>query len=315
MNLKKKWTQKRKKELLAYVLFLAIPVLQFIVFYIGVNFNSILLAFKEYTPVLQPDGTYRYDYAFAGFENFKDIIAEFTGENPTLRIALTNSFLVYAISLVVSVPLALLFSFYIFKKKFMHKTFQLMLFLPSIISGVVMAVAFTNIVDRVYPEIMGKLTGTYAQGLLSNADLRFWVLILFSVWVSFGSGILLYSGAMSRIPPEMLEAARIDGVNDVQEFWHMVFPMVFPTLSTLLVVGVAGIFMNQLNLYTFFPGGSPDETINTLGYYLFFETARAKMDRYPYLAAFGVMITIVVVPLTYAVKWALNKFGYKDVDY
>ena len=60
----------KRREMLFYILMIALPVLQFCIFYIGVNFNSILLAFQTYD---REGNTFR----FAGFENFVFQFREF----------------------------------------------------------------------------------------------------------------------------------------------------------------------------------------------------------------------------------------------
>ncbi|MBR4942973.1 MAG: hypothetical protein IKZ28_02995, partial [Clostridia bacterium] len=91
-----------------YFAVVGFPILQFCIFYIGVNFNSILLAFKNYDTLT---GT----YSFAGFEHFK---AFFTGlfENSVLVFAVKNSLIAYVVGLIVGLPLTLFFSWYIYRK-------------------------------------------------------------------------------------------------------------------------------------------------------------------------------------------------------
>ena len=91
---------------------------------------------------------------------------------------------------------------------------------------------------------------------------------------------------------------------------HITIPMIWPTITTFLIVGVAGLFTNQMCLYSFY-GESAEYANMTIGYYLYRETLKAGVDRYPYLAALGLVLTVIVVPLTYLVKWLTNKFGPK----
>ena len=60
---KKKLLNRKKKQLIFYICIVALPILQFCVFYIGVNFNSILLAFKTFDADTNK-------YVFDGFNNF-----------------------------------------------------------------------------------------------------------------------------------------------------------------------------------------------------------------------------------------------------
>ena len=97
----------------------------------------------------------------------------------------------------------------------------------------------------------------------------------------------------------------MDGATGLKEFFHITLPSVYPTITTFIVVGVAGIFTNQFHLYSFYRGGAPNELWN-LGYYLYAETQKVtaanSMAEYPLLSAIGLLITVVVIPLTFIVK-------------
>ena len=111
---------KRKiKNAVFYSVMMAWPIFQFIVFYIGVNFNSIILAFKDYNNETRV-------YEFAGFANLKIVIDRIT-RDPNMLIYLKNSILFYVIG-IFGTLLALLFSYYVYKK-LTGKAFVMFLFL------------------------------------------------------------------------------------------------------------------------------------------------------------------------------------------
>ena len=93
-------------------------------------------------------------------------------------------------------------------------------------------------------------------------------------------------------------------------FIYIVFPMIYPTFSTLFYTSVATIFTNQINLYSLW-GISAPPAVMTFGYYLYREVSMAGEARYPGLAALGVMMTLVAAPLTFFFKWLLQKLGPK----
>jgi ABC-type sugar transport system permease subunit len=112
---------------------------------------------------------------------------------------------------------------------------------------------------------------------------------------------------MFDISPEVIEAGKLDGALGIKEFWHIVLPLTFPTLSVFLVTGVATIFTNHYNLYMFY--SKPE--YNTLGYYLYLLAGNTvnSEQAVPEVAALGLILTAVAIPLTFAVKFALDKFG------
>lgn len=290
----------RQKDLIFYCLMMIWPVAQFCVFYIGVNFNSILLSFQDIDIV---NGTTTW--------TFEKIIQAFQDMTSSKNLLLTaqNSLLVYFLSLIIGTPLGLFFSYYIYKKMPGSGAFRVLLFMPSIVSGIVMVAMFQFFVEQAVPQLWSDLFGIKIKGLIENPDTRFGTILFFCIWSGFGTSVLMYSNAMSGISQEVVESAHLDGATGFREFIHITFPMIFPTLSTFLITGVAGIFTNQFALYSFYGGGAPND-IQTYGYYMYMKTKNATSEaEYPILSAMGLWMTIVAVPLTLLVKWALEKFG------
>lgn len=294
------------KDIIFCVLVLLIPTIQFLVFYIGVHFNSLSLALKNYDI---NTGTYH----FAGFENIAKAFESFSTET-VMQKGLRNSLILYAVGLLVGSTLAILFSYAIFKKIKGYSFLRIMLFFPSIISPIVMVLLFRNFVGSTLPFIIQKITGAAEAplGLLANSETQFGTLVFYTIWIGFGSSVLLYSGAMSGINEAVIEAAQIDGVSNTQELFHIVLPLVYPTFSTFIVVGVAAIFTNQMNLYSFYGTKPISYDLYTIGYYLYRETSliSGNVD-YPRVAALGVCISFFTIPLTLLTKWVLNKLGPK----
>ena len=292
----------RKKDLIFYVLMMLFPIAQFSIMYIGVNFNSFLLSFKN----IDIDGNYTWT-----FSNISDAF-NLLRTSPLLRSAAKNSLSSYLLLTFIGTPLGLVFSFYIYKKLPLSGAFRVILFLPSIISAIVMVTIFQFFVERAIPAFWQKAFNVKIKGLIENQASRYATIIFYNLWVGFGTGVLMYSNAMSGIPQEIVESAHLDGATGINEFWRITLPMVYPTLSTFLITGVAGLFTNQINLYSFY-GGSAPESVQTYGYYLFTRTQLAKSEsEYPLLSAMGLLFTMVIVPLTFGVKWMLEKFGPKE---
>lgn len=294
-----------KNDRLFYCLILFLPVLQFVIFYLGVNVNSFLLAFKNIT--LDENMKYQTAWSVGAFREAFELLR--TSE---IRQIIKTSFLSYFLKTVISVPFGLLFSYYIAKKLSGAKFFRVILFLPSILSSIVMVSLFRYFVNDAVPAFVEDITGkTEVLSLLSGANsVQYAVILFYNLWIGFGVSVLMYANAMSGISPEILDAAKIDGASGIKEFWYVTLPSVFPTLSVFLITGVASIFTDQLNLYSFY-GSDPSVPFKTFGYYLYCQTNKYvnDMSHYPTLSAFGLMMTAVAVPLTFLVKYLLEKFG------
>ena len=112
----------QRGKLILYISIMALPVLQFILFYILVNANSILLSFKKFDVV---DGA--YVQVFVGFENISRVISDLFTTESFLNM-IKNSLLFYGVSIIGGTVLSLAFSYYIYKKGFASNFFKTMLF-------------------------------------------------------------------------------------------------------------------------------------------------------------------------------------------
>ena len=283
----------------------AIPMVQFAIFYIYVNFNTVLMSFQSYE-INKATGLGKY--VWNNFANFKEVWRN-VADTKILLVGLKNSTILYAVSMIVGTPLSLFFSYYIYKKRPLHKTFKIMLFLPSIISSLVMTLLFQYFVNFSIPDIWKKVFGKTIEGLTSPATKTQLPTILFyCVWVGFGTSMLMYSGAMNNISESMVEACHLDGANNLQEFWYVTLPGVFPTLTTFLTTGIAGFFVADMSLFAFYGEGA-EAKLYTIGYYIFVQTKKAGLADYPYLASLGLVLTIIAMPFTFGLRKLLFRFG------
>ena len=303
------YKKKKRGDVIFYSLMIALPLLQYFIFYIVVNFNSISLSFQQY----EVDG-YGYKYVFVGadlFKNYKAVVFDLFHDQ-TLLSAIKNSFTVYLCRLFVVTPLALVFSYYLMKKLAGHHIFRVILFLPTIISSVILVYIYRILMDNVVPEILVKMVGGVKADYqyLVNPETRFATILMYRIFIAFGVNVLLYTGAMSGVSDDILEAARLDGVNDFGEFIYIIIPSVWPTLTIFLVTGVADFFINNLGLYDLY-GKNAESSVWTLGYYMYKHTVagEGRFELYPYLSTMGIVFTLIAFPISSLVKWALEKFG------
>lgn len=305
--------KKKISNLVFYICVVAIPVAQFLLCYVYVNANMFLLGFQKFDYGYESGREAGY-YFLSGshlFDNFKAFFnsAFGSGENYALKHAVKNSFIVFFTTYFISQTLSLLFSFYIYKQRAGSAFFRVMLFVPSVVSSIVMCLIFLYIGEDAIPGIAKLITGEACSGWFSDENIRFPFLIFFSIFVGFGSNTLLYVGSMNGINDSIIEACKLDGANSWQEFIYVAFPMIYPQFITFTVASCAGIFTNQLNLFSIYGGGELDYELYTMGYYLYDATKHASNIEYPAISAIGFIITCVTIPITFIVNKMLKKFG------
>ena len=289
----------KKNDVGFYFLVMAFPTIQFLIFYLYVHIDSFLLPFQSYDLAAGTMSWTTSNFKFAFDTLFSNNILHGFGLN----------LMSYAVSLCISMPLSLLFSFYIYKKNFGSKFFRVILYLPSIISSLVFVIIYQNFVERALPSLWMSMTGNQIQGLIESIKTRIPTIIFFGIFMGFGSNVILYTNAMLGISEEMVEAAKLDGAVGIKEFIYITMPSIWGTFSVFFINGLMLIFSGDLNAYAFF-GPTAPENVQTYGYYIFVETKKAiNIADYPDLAAISLLVSLVVIPLVLFARWALKKFG------
>ena len=295
------------KKLAFYTILMAIPVIQISLFYVYVNFSSFLMAFRNYS--LTDEGMI-YTYSWENFVNFQNGWAELVSD----QTRLANTFIYFAFGLIINIPLALLSSFYIYRKKHASGFFKVMLFMPQVLSSLVLAFIYKEILERGIPYWMGTLG---QPGLLTNPNSAVWFVILFNLIMSFGVNVLIYSSTMSGINESILESSEIDGCGSFRQFVYVILPMIYPTIVSLIIVFISAFFTNQYNVFTLFSSGDGTPATTCVGHYLYVQNLKATYYSigqkstltYPELAAVGLILTFIILPISLFSRWALNKFG------
>ena len=181
------------------------------------------------------------------------------------------------------------------------------MYLPNIISGVVLVVIFKYFIDDALVAWSNQKFGNWIGE--NNKT----VLLFYSIWAYLGTTVLVYSNAMGAVSDSVIESARLDGAGYFREFWNIYVPLIFPTMITFIINALAVLFIDQMNLFSFYTRSADPENI-TIGYYLYRETQRAGTDlsKYPELSAFGLLLTMVCAPLTLLIRKLLTKIGGVD---
>ncbi len=294
---------KMKKESIIFLCcILAFPILHKAIFYFGTNIRSVMLTFQTYDANTK-------SYEFVGFKNIIDFISDI-GNSIVVKTAMLNTLKLYALETFVSIPISLLCSYFVVKKVPFAGFFKVLFFLPGIMSSVVMVLMFMYFVEYAIPEIWMNLFSVELPLLLQKEPYAFRMMMVFSLWFGFASGIIMYVGAMTKTSDGIEDAAQIDGATIMQEFFHITLPCIYPTLCVFLVTSFVTIFSGSGAVFTFYADNAP-QSVYTMGYFLFTKVigTNGSPELYPYAAAGGFLITIIAAPLTFLLKFLLEKFG------
>lgn len=291
---KKATAFKRRGTIYFWIVSIVLVIIPFLVWWLYVNASTLTLGFREY----HSDGTYSY-----GFENFKWAIHELTNVESDLRIGVQNTIILWLCSTFIAFPLTYLTSIFLYKRVAGYKVFKFIFFMPSVISAVVLTSFFKfGFMDGgPLTELLKAITGEEIY-LFQNSDTAMTGIIIYSLW-TFGAGFVLWVAQFSRIPEDILEYAKLDGVNWWQEMTHIIFPLTTSFFSLQLFNMCLGILSADAPILLLTQGSYGTMTI---GYWNYINTLGTDASQ-ARVAAFGLLLTAISVPIALIVRHFTNK--------
>ncbi|MBO4572988.1 MAG: sugar ABC transporter permease [Clostridia bacterium] len=297
--------------------FLIFPLVQFFVFFVIVNYRSILMAFSD------ANGTFDW-----GKSNWLFFVKEWQSTEKPFQISLKNTLIYFIVSNFINLPLVIVFAYLLFKKCYGHRVFRVIFFMPSIIGVVVFCTLFRFFVGNFQGQegpvlwLTSKLYNLFGaqlpenamnQGLLGDSSTAFAAIMVETIWTGFGMSLILISGGLARLPESIFEAAKIDGVGMWGEFWHVVIPLLMPTVASVFMLNMAGLFTFYAPVMLLTEGSFETSTI---GWYITRYTLHRAQSggNLNYPAFVGVFVTIIAVPFILIVRKVLDKLT-PDVSY
>lgn len=283
------YNQVKLKRFLFVASFLALPIIGFLVFYLYVNFDSIMMAFKK------PVYTGGKIVEKWSFDTWKML---FTDESVTgeLLLGLRNTLLFYFSNLLIVFPVSLFMAYFFFKEIKGYRIFRFIFYLPCIISSSVLVILFKYAVgDGGILQWWCNLTGKEYVYPLTSEPNALMSILFYSISFGFGGKLIVLSGSMNGLNREVMEAGAIDGCNWFQEFTLLVIPMMWPTLSTMIILDAAGILGVSGPILAFSKGAFGTTALSFILYDLV--AGLNHSQNLNYAAALGFMMTLVTFPI------------------
>lgn len=295
----KKKDAPKRHETAFIVKMLFFPFAQWLVFWLYVNLSSISLAFKDLRT-----GAFTFD-------NFVTFWESLTAPYGDINIALKNTLIYFSTTMFIISPISLLIAYFLYKQIAFYKGFRVIFYLPAIVSSVAMVAVYCAFIDPKGPldKIISLFGGSIpGEGLLARAETATATIVAYTIWTGFCSNVLLFSGAMTRIPVELLESARLEGCGAMREFFQLIFPLIWPTTSTLIIVTCTGVF-NSSGPILLFTNGKFETT--TLAFWIFEQVygngAIGGTGSYNLVSCTGLVFTLIGMPIVLLLRWIMDK--------
>ena len=283
--------------------FIGIPILHFLVFFVYTNADTILLSFQTFDNMTGGD-------KWGGVRNYSEFFHQFVTPNTVLPKAIRNSIYFFLLNDFVILPLSFFAAFFLYKKMPLGNVFRVLFFIPSIISVVVLTMLFSFMFDSSIGVVDSLLRAIGLErvipdlGWFGDKRTAMPLLLLYCVWAGIGYNVVLLSGAMSRVPSEIVESGRLDGLTMFREMRSITLPLTGSTISTLLMMGVTVIFTLFMQPQLITNGGPNGETYTIA---LYIVNAIRSDGNLTMGATVGILCALVGTPIVLVVRKVLEK--------
>jgi raffinose/stachyose/melibiose transport system permease protein len=277
--------------------FIAPAVSLFSIFVVFPIFQTVWLSFWKWDRI-SPG-------VWVGLENYKKVLS-----NPEIYSAFSHSLVFVIFYSLLPITIGLLITLLLLRVKIRGESFfRAVLFLPQIISTVVLAISWRWIyaADGPINAVLAKIgLESITTAWLGNFDTSLFAVGIIGTWINYGLAMILFLSGAQRISQDLLDADRIDGANMRQEFRYILIPSIKGEISIVLIITITFALRNFDIVWNATQGG-PGNSTNVPSLFIY---KSAFVTRYVgEAAATSFILAIVILIVT-----GILLFSRKDAN-
>jgi multiple sugar transport system permease protein len=290
----------RKQKARLGLLFLAPIMSGILIFTAGPILFSLLLSFF-YWDIFKP-------MKFAGLANYQWLF-----EDEVAGAAFKNTIL-FAVATVVTqniLGFTLALSVRNILNKYFRFFFRSVFFLPLLMSGATISVFMSYMFNTDFGVVNYYLSliGISQIAWLTSTEVALITTVIIYVWQHIGFAFILFLGAFSTMPQEVLDAAKVDGAKGLKKIWHIYLPLVSPTLFFASVIGFIHAVQVFDQPYILTRGGPGDS--NRTAVMLIYDVAFQDLE-FGYGSAIAFVLFLIIFAATLIQFWAQKKWVFYE---
>ncbi|MBR6675997.1 MAG: sugar ABC transporter permease [Clostridia bacterium] len=213
-------------------------------------------------------GGYSPEKTFVGFDNYRILFSD-----DRFLDALKNSFFLIITVTAVTFVLSLFSAAALSRGKLFGKSFfRIILYIPNILSTVVIAAVFSAIYDPAR-GLLNSIISLFSDRdpilWLGDRDLVIWSVAIAMIWQAVGYYMVMYMSSMAQIPESLYEAASIEGAGPLRSFFTVTLPGIMETVRTTLTFFIISNINLSFLLVRAMTGGGPDGASEVLLSYMY----------------------------------------------
>lgn len=287
------------------------PVVRRLIEWGGVNYMFILPALAVYIVVILLPILRGIDYAFTdwdglnrsinyiGFANFQRMAGDVQ-----VRSAIGTT-LIIAFSLVaIKVTIGLLLALVVDSNLRSRNYLRIIFFMPVVLTPIIVSYMWKYIFSNQGPlNLILNAVGLESLRWLGDPTPALISVIIVTAWQSVGLSMVIFLAGLQAVPPELNEAAMMDGASRLKRLWFVTLPMLAPAMTICVVIAlIQGLrFFDQIYALTRGGPGYATETLSTMIYRISFQ-----FGEFSYGAAvaltFSLIVALIVLPVMHVLR-------------
>jgi len=216
--------------------------------------RAVIMSFQETNLVSDP--------TFVGLDNFRQVLAD-----PILWKAVKNTLYFAFLALLFGYPIPLVAAVLMREVRRAKGLYSALAYLPVVVPPVVALLLWKFFYNASPTGVFNTILGWVGLGpypWLQDASWAMPSLVLAATWAGAGGTIIIYLAALTSVPPELYDAAEVDGAGLWRKIWHVTLPQLRGVLFITLILQVIGTAQVFLEPYLFTGGGPNNATVTVL---------------------------------------------------
>ncbi|MDF2837199.1 MAG: sugar transporter permease [Paenibacillus sp.] len=280
-----------------YALF--IPVIAYYAIFHYAPMAGVIIAFKNYNFL---DGV--FGSPWAGMAHFKRFV-----DNGDFWIVFSNTLVLAFYRILFGFPAPILFAVLLHEMRFVkwRRVFQTVSYLPHFVSWVVVYGLMYNFFSEsgFVNSIMNAWTGETLPFLSSTEYFRS-MFVGSAMWKEMGWSAIIFLAALTRVDPNLYEAASIDGANRWQRLWHITLPGIRSVISIMFILSLGGLLSVSFEQILVMINPQVSSIAEVLDYYIY-RVGLLNTNNFSYATAVGLFRSVIAVALVLLANYLAKK--------
>jgi multiple sugar transport system permease protein len=274
----------------------------------------IVFVFFSWSPILQSvvmslQKTNLIETSWVGLDNFQHVFAD-----PRLPKAVLNTLYFAGLALLFGFPVPILLAVLMSEVRRGKGLYSALAYLPVVVPPVVAVLLWKFFFDASPTGVFNTFLswiGLPPQPWLQDTATAMPSLVLEATWAGAGGSVIIYLAALVSVPPELYDAAEVDGASIWRKIWHVTLPQLRTVIFVMLILQIIGTAQVFLEPFLFTAGGPNNATITVLLLIYQYAFGTSLGSHYGEATALSLLLAVFLALLSFVYfkltnRWSTN---------